>query len=124
MSLLKNQQSVSFRLKHNNYPKDIAAQIEEEKHLRKETTEPKIAIPGEVLEMSEADLRKLIDEYLTEDRIFEHVKEIVNQSKPQRIVINLPAWLKERLKHKSAKKGLSMNAVMRLALTEYLAKDE
>ena len=121
------------------YPEEIAEQIEEEeKLLKKEKEEAKVTkehdieIPEEILGMSEGELKEMIDEYakkniaeeLSDDRLFEHVKEAVNRRKPQRIVINLPGWLKERLKQKSKKKGISMNAVMRLALTEYLAKDE
>ena len=104
----------------------------EEKKETKDTDKRELEIPDELLDMSEEELRKMIDEYVKEyineelgdDRLFEHVKKVVDKSKPQRIVINLPGWLKERLKQKSTKKGISMNAVMRLALTEYLAKDE
>ena len=114
------------------YPEEMGEQTEEEKHLQKETKKPKIEIDEQLLVMSEEELRKMIDEmihevridYLNDDRLFEEVKKIVNQKKPQRIVINLPGWLKERLKQKSIRTGTSMNAVMRLALTEYLAKDE
>ena len=110
------------------YPKELAEQIEMEKRMPKETKEPKIDIPDEILEMSEEELKKMIDkiinEQYTDDRIFESIKKAVSQKKVERVVINLPGWLKERLKQKSIKTGTSMNAVMRLALTEYLAKDE
>ena len=105
-------------------PKEIAEQIEEEKYLQKETKEPKIDIDEHLLEMSEEELKKMIDEYLTDDRIFERVKKIVNQRKAQRLVINLPGWLKEQLKQKSIQTGTSMNALVRLALTQYLSKEE
>jgi predicted glutamine amidotransferase len=107
------------------YPEEIAEQAEQEKKfLKRKKKEPEVEIPEEYLEMSEEELKKMIDEYLTDDRLFEEVKDVVNQRKPQRIVINLPGWLKEQLKQKSIETGTSMNAVMRLALTEYLAKGE
>jgi hypothetical protein len=105
-------------------PKEIAEQTEEEKYLQKKTKESKIDIDEQLLEMSEEELKKMIDEYLTDDRIFEKAKKIINQRKAQRLVINLPGWLKEQLKQKSIQTGTSMNALVRLALTQYLSKEE
>lgn len=106
------------------YPEEIAEELEEERRLKKETKQPGTEANEVLMEMSEEELKKMIDEYLTEDRIFEMAQKIANQRKAQRVVINLPAWLKEKLELKARSTGTSMNAVMRLALTEYLAKDE
>jgi TusA-related sulfurtransferase len=107
------------------YPEEIAESIEQENQLRAKKKGTEVD-EGTVLEidMTEEELRKMIREYLTDDRLFEEVQKAANRGKPQRIVINLPGWLKERLKQKSLETGTSMNAVMRLALTEYLAKGE
>ena len=44
------------------------------------------------------------------------------QKKEERLVINLPAWLKERLKKRAKQTDQSMNEIIRIALTEYLSK--
>ena len=104
------------------YPEELAEQRAEEERLQKGRKKPD---DENYVEMTEEEVRKMIDEYLNDDdQVFEDVKKMVNQRKVQRVVINLPGWLKKRLKEISMQKGASMNAIVRLALTEYLSKEE
>jgi hypothetical protein len=57
-----------------------------------------------------------------ERKAIEEASKMSLQKKEERLVINLPAWLKDRLKNKAKRTGQSMNEIIRLALTEYLAK--
>lgn len=52
------------------------------------------------------------------------ISELSMQKKGNRLVINLPEWLKALLKRKAEKEGLSMNETVRVALIEYLTKEE
>ena len=94
------------------YPEEMAEQMEAEKQMQKEIVKSKADIDEQPLEITKEELKEIIDEYLDDDHLFEKVKEIINQKKVQRIVINLPKWQKDQ----------SMNALVRLALTEYLSK--
>jgi hypothetical protein len=105
------------------YPEEMAEQTEEEKHLQKAEQKSETDTSKEA-ESTMEEIKEFVHEYLTEDRIFEEGSRIINQKKKQRVVINMPGWLKERLKKKSVQTGTSMNAIVRLALTEYLSKDE
>lgn len=104
------------------YPEEMAEQMEAEKQMQKEIVKSKADIDEQPLEITKEELKEIIDEYLDDDHLFEKVKEIINQKKVQRIVINLPKWQKDQLKMKSIQTGTSMNALVRLALTEYLSK--
>lgn len=55
-------------------------------------------------------------------KAIEEASKMSLQKKEERLVINLPAWLKDRLKKKARRTERSMNEIIRLALTEYLAK--
>jgi len=55
--------------------------------------------------------------------VIKEASQLSLQKKEERLVINLPAWLKERLKKKSNRTGQSMNEIIRIALTEYLSRD-
>jgi hypothetical protein len=55
-------------------------------------------------------------------KAIEEASKMSLQKKEERLVINLPAWLKDRLKKKSNRTGKSMNEIIRIALTEYLSK--
>ena len=60
---------------------------------------------------------------IPDDReVIKEASQLSLQKKEERLVINLPAWLKDRLKKKSNRTGKSMNEIIRLALSEYLAK--
>ena len=62
-------------------------------------------------------------EEIHDDReVIKEASQMSLQKKEERLVINLPAWLKERLKNKSNRTGQSMNEIIRTALTEYLSK--
>jgi|GEM_PF-2273923 len=59
----------------------------------------------------------------TDDReVIKEASQLSLQKKEERLVINLPAWLKERLKKRSNRTGKSMNEIIRIALSEYLSK--
>ena len=58
----------------------------------------------------------------SDQKVIKKASEMSLQKKQERLVINLPAWLKDRLKNKAKQTGKSMNEIIRLALTEYLAK--
>ena len=62
------------------------------------------------------------EEPYNERKTIEEASKMSLQKKEERLVINLPAWLKDRLKNKAKQAGQSMNEIIRLALTEYLAK--
>ena len=62
------------------------------------------------------------EEPANERKAIEEASKMSLQKKEERLVINLPAWLKDRLKSKSKQTGKSMNEIIRLALSEYLAK--
>ena len=57
-----------------------------------------------------------------ERKAIEEASQLSLQKKEERLVINLPAWLKDRLKNKAKQTGQSMNEIIRLALAEHLAK--
>jgi len=64
-----------------------------------------------------------VREKVVDDReVIKEASQMSLQKKEERLVINLPAWLKERLKKKSKRTGQSMNEIIRIALTEYLSK--
>lgn len=46
------------------------------------------------------------------------------QKKEKRFVINLPEWMKDKLKEKADGAGVSMNEIIRLAIADYLSKDK
>jgi len=46
------------------------------------------------------------------------------QKKENRMVINLPEWLKDKLKERAKRTGVSMNEIIRNALAEYLSKEK
>ena len=61
-------------------------------------------------------------ETLDDREVIKEASQMSLQKKEKRLMINLPAWLKERLKTKSNRTGKSMNEIIRIALTEYLSK--
>lgn len=52
------------------------------------------------------------------------ISQISAQKKESRLVINLPEWLKKMLAEKAKADNMSMNQVIRIALIDYLTKDE
>lgn len=78
---------------------------------------------GKVLLVLEDKKEERTKEKTYDDRqVIKEASEMSLQKKEERLVINLPAWLKERLKKKSDRTGQSMNEIIRIALTEYLSK--
>ena len=57
-------------------------------------------------------------------KVIKKASEMSRQKKQQRLVINMPEWLKERLMKLSHRKKISMNEIIRQALTEYLLEQE
>lgn len=66
-----------------------------------------------------------ISDLLTgKQKVIRGLADLSMQKKGNRLVINLPEWLKALLKRKAEKEGLSMNETVRVALIEYLTKEE
>ena len=57
-------------------------------------------------------------------RVIKETSKMSMQKKHERLVINMPEWLKDRLKKISKRSGLSMNEIIRSALVDYLLKEE
>jgi hypothetical protein len=77
----------------------------------------------EVAVIEDAPEEEVVKEKSYDDRkAIEEASKMSLQKKEESLVINLPAWLKDRLKKKSNRTGKSMNEIIRLALSEYLAK--
>jgi hypothetical protein len=57
-----------------------------------------------------------------EREVIKEASQMSLQKKEERLVINLPAWLKDRLKKRANRTDKSMNEIIRIALTEYLSK--
>ena len=57
-----------------------------------------------------------------DSEVIKEASQLSLQKKEERLVTNLPAWLKDRLKKRARQTGQSMNEIIRIALTEYLAK--
>jgi len=72
------------------------------------------------LEDEEEDRTK--EKTYDDGQVIKEASEMSLQKKEERLVINLPAWLKDRLKKKSNRTKQSMNEIIRIALTEYLSK--
>ena len=68
-------------------------------------------------------INALTDLLMGKPEVIKGMSGISRQKKVKRLVINLPEWLKILLKEKSRQTGLSMNDIVRLALTDYLAKE-
>ena len=62
------------------------------------------------------------DKSTDERKVIEEASELSLQKKEQRLMVNLPEWLKDRLQKRAKRTGKSMNEIIRLALTQYLAK--
>jgi hypothetical protein len=59
----------------------------------------------------------------SDDRaVIKEASQLSLQKKEERLVINLPAWLKDRLKKRANRTNKSMNEIIRIALSEYLSK--
>jgi len=54
--------------------------------------------------------------------VIKEASQLSLQKKEERLVINLPAWLKDRLKKRANRTDKSMNEIIRIALSEYLSK--
>ena len=54
--------------------------------------------------------------------VIQEASQLSLQKKEERLVINLPAWLKDRLKKRANRTNKSMNEIIRISLTEYLSK--
>ncbi len=57
-------------------------------------------------------------------RVIKETSKMSMQKKHERLVINMPKWLKDRLAKISKRSGLSMNEIIRSALVDYLLKEE
>lgn len=77
----------------------------------------------EVAVIEDAPEEEVVKEKPYDDRkAIEEASKMSLQKKEERLVTNLPAWLKDRLKKRARQTGQSMNEIIRIALTEYLAK--
>ena len=56
--------------------------------------------------------------------IIKTISQISTQKMESRLVINLPEWLKKLLAEKAKADNMSMNQVIRIALLDYLTKEE
>ena len=72
----------------------------------------------EVFDEVDTKTEKLADER----KVIEEASELSLQKKEQRLMVNLPEWLKDRLQKRAKRTGKSMNEIIRLALTQYLSK--
>jgi predicted HicB family RNase H-like nuclease len=61
---------------------------------------------------------------ITRADMIKAISQISAQKKESRLVINLPEWLKKMLAEKAKADNMSMNQVIRIALIDYLTKDE
>ena len=61
---------------------------------------------------------------ITRADMIKAISQISAQKKESRLVINLPEWLKKMLAEKAKADNMSMNQVIRIALIDYLLKDE
>ncbi len=59
-----------------------------------------------------------------DSQVVKQASQMSLQKKEQRLVINMPEWLKDRLIKISKRKGVSMNEIIRQALVEYLLEQE
>lgn len=66
----------------------------------------------------------LSDFLLGKPKAIKGISDLSMQKKQNRLVINLPEWLKALLKRKAEQEGSSMNETVRVALIEYLTKEE
>lgn len=70
------------------------------------------------------DINAISDFLLGKPKAIKGISDLSMQKKGSRLVINLPEWLKALLKRKAEQEGLSMNETVRVALIEYLTKEE
>ena len=61
---------------------------------------------------------------ITRADIIKRISQMSTQKKENRLVINLPEWIKRWLAKKAKADNMSMNQVIRIALLDYLTKDE
>lgn len=61
---------------------------------------------------------------ITRADIIKRISQMSTQKKENRLVINLPEWIKKWLAKKAKADKMSMNQVIRIALIDYLTKDE
>lgn len=61
---------------------------------------------------------------ITRADIIKRISQMSTQKKENRLVINLPEWIKKWLARKAKADNMSMNQVIRIALIDYLTKDE
>ena len=61
---------------------------------------------------------------ITRADIIKRISQISTQKKENRLVINLPEWIKKMLAEKAKADDMSMNQVIRIALIDYLTKEE
>jgi len=61
---------------------------------------------------------------ITRADIIKRISQMSTQKKENRLVINLPEWIKKWLANKAKADNMSMNQVIRIALIDYLTKEE
>ena len=61
---------------------------------------------------------------ITKADIIKRISQMSTQKKENRLVINLPEWIKKMLAEKAKADSMSMNQVIRIALIDYLTKEE
>ena len=61
---------------------------------------------------------------VTKADIIKRVAQMSSQKKENRLVINLPEWIKNWLAKKAKADKMSMNQIIRIALLDYLTKEE
>lgn len=61
---------------------------------------------------------------ITRADIIKRISQMSTQKKENRLVINLPEWIKKWLANKAKADNMSMNQVIRIALLDYLTKEE
>ena len=61
---------------------------------------------------------------ITRADIIKRISQMSAQKKENRLVINLPEWIKKWLAEKAKADKMSMNQVIRIALIDYLTKDK